>query len=205
MEDFTVLPVKFLTVFVRRENVLSMMEDYYSDFRDNLGRLRNKIEFGIKAIWPAGKIKQSIIDAYRKGYPNASTLANSPAKMFIAEKFVNYEIDKAFDDKAGKTISAMDTDLSRFAAEKELDKLKTENMLLSAAYLVEKDEQENFRGAFEHIRAAHSGFKFLFSGPWPPYSFVRLPNKPQQFKHPGQVGMFGRIIGQPTLVGADGV
>lgn len=203
MEYFAVLPVKFLTIFDRREDVISMMGIHYDGFRDDLHRLRGKVEFGIKVIWPASKIKQSIISTYRKNNLKVPVSGKSPEKMFIAEKFEDYEIDRAFDDKASKTINPMDIALSRFTAEKELEKLKTENLLLSAVYLVEKDEQDDFREAFENVRAAHTGFKFLFSGPWPPYSFVRLPNKPRQFKHLGQQACLTKQPGSQRSWGAD--
>jgi hypothetical protein len=47
-------------------------------------------------------------------------------------------------------------------------------LLLDAAYLVEKSQVCNFKEAFWHIKNAHPGFKFLFSGPWPAYNFIAM-------------------------------
>jgi hypothetical protein len=66
MADFTVLPVRFQTVIEGRDNLLSKMQSYYKDFKDNMERLYNKLEFGIKVIWPADKIKENIIKALKK-------------------------------------------------------------------------------------------------------------------------------------------
>jgi hypothetical protein len=182
MEDFTVLPVKFLTVFKGMQDVLSMMRAYYGAFRDNLDRLRNKVEFGIKVIWPADRIKTRIIDTYERTDGKAPAVDNSREKRFIAERLKNYKVEKAFKEEAGNCIDAIDLPLSRFAAEKSLEKLRTENLLLSAAYLVEKGKQNDFKEAFERVKTANTSFRYLFSGPWPPYNFVILSNNTGQFE-----------------------
>lgn len=203
MKNFTVLPVRFLTVFDGKENILSAMEDHYSDFKDNLNRLRNKVEFGIKVIWPGDKIKEHLIKTHRRGTQKVPAPDDSPRKRFMKEKFEKYEIDKKFREKASKCINAMDVFFSKFAAQKKLEKLRTENLLLSAVYLVEKDKQNDFREAFEHIRTARGDFRYLFSGPWPPYNFVILPKKSHPLKISEQANMFDKIIQKQSPVGAD--
>jgi len=203
MEYFTVLPVKFHTVFNGRDGVFSMMQSYYKDFRDNLDRLRNKVEFGIKVIWPSDKIKKHIINTYRKSNEKVSVPDGSSNKRFIRKKFEKYKLNEEFEKKANKFINAMDTFFGKFAAEKKLGKLKSENLLLDAVYLVEKNNQENFKEAFKHIKSAHKGFKFLFSGPWPPYNFVILPKNSDLLKDSVQEDLFDKAIQHQDLVGAD--
>jgi hypothetical protein len=203
MEKFTVLPFRLLTILDGRETVLSMMGDYYGDFRDNLDRLRGMVEFGIKVIWPADKVKSRIIDASGTKNRNAHLLDDSVERRFVREKFEEHKIDRALREKADGYINAMDVFLGKFATAKKLETLRTENLLLSAVYLVTKDNQDNFREAFEHIRTARNDFKFLFSGPWPPYHFVTLRSKSQPRRNSGQTAMFDKVILQPALAGAD--
>jgi len=179
MEQFTVLPVRFQTIINGRDSLLSMMQSYYKDFKDNLARLHNKLEFGIKVIWPADKVKANIIKVLKKDEQKTIESDNSPNKRFIEEKFEEYKISKEFEAKADKFIKIIDIFFGKFAAEKKLEKLKTENLLLDAVYLVEKDKQKDFKEALEHIKNAnYPGFKYLFSGPWPAYNFVVLSKKP---------------------------
>jgi len=203
MENFTVLPVRFQTIIDGRDNLLSMMQSYYKDFRDNLERLHNKLEFGIKVIWPADKIKEHIINTYKKNDKKVSVPSNSSNKRFMRKKFEKYKINEEFQKKANKYISVMDLFFSKFAVEKKLKKLKTEDLLLDAVYLVEKGKQDNFRDAFEHIKSAHKGFKFLFSGPWPAYNFVILPKNNDLLKDSNQEDLFDKVIQHRDLVGAD--
>ena len=149
MTKFTVLPVRFSTIFNTKEDLLSMVEFYYQDFKDNFDRLHNKVEFGIKVIWLQDTIKQRIIDAYQKTKHNLSISSESPAKTFVKEKFEKHIIDKEFQEEADRCIAVVDDYFNKIATEKRLKKLQTESLLLNAAYLVEKDKQDDFKKAFE--------------------------------------------------------
>ncbi len=203
MGHFTVLPVKFDTVFDGRDCVLSMMQSYYRHFKDNLNRLRDKFEFGVKVIWPADKIKKRIRNSHKKNEHEMPIPDGSSNKKFMRKKLEKYRINEEFEKKANKFINVMDIFFSKFAVEKTLKKLKTENLLLDAAYLVEKDRQDDFKEAFEHVKSSQPDFKYLFSGPWPAYNFVILSNKNDLLKDSEQEDLFDRVIQQRELVGVD--
>ena len=200
MTKFTVLPVRFSTIFNTKEDLLSMVEFYYQDFKDNLARLRNKVEFGIKVIWPAETIKQGIIDTYQKIKHNVSISTESPAKTFVKEKFEKYIIDKEFQGEADRCIAVVDDYFNKIAAEKRLKKLQTESLLLNAAYLVEKDKQDDFKKAFEQLKNAPGDLKFLFSGSWPCYNFVTLTRKPASDDYFNTEDMLSRLLAQQGLL-----
>ncbi len=181
MESFTVLPVSFLTLFKREDDVLLTMQEYYSDFRENLDRLRNKVEFGIKIIWSGETIKNRIIEASEKFNAYVTIPDNSPGKSFAMQKLEKYKIDKEFAEEADRCIALLDDFFSRFAAEKKLEKLKSDNLLLNAYYLVEKEKQRDFKEAFKRTRSTLGDLKFLLSGPWPPYNFIVLTKNGDMF------------------------
>lgn len=174
MESFTVLPMRFLTVFNKKEDVFSVMRERYRDFKDNLDKFQNKSEFGIKVIWPGQMIREQI----KKENESINLPGNrSPAKNFMQEKFQEYRIDRLFKEEADKYIVIVDKFFSGFAVEKRYVKLKTENLLLNASYLVEKEREDDFKDAFKQLRSVTSDLRYLFSGPWPPYNFVSLNKK----------------------------
>ncbi|MEK7877740.1 MAG: GvpL/GvpF family gas vesicle protein [Pseudomonadota bacterium] len=188
MIKFTVLPMRFLTVLNTREELLSMVEFYYEDFKDNLARLHNKVEFGIKVIWPADTIKKRITDAYHKTI-RVSLPTEPPGKIFLEEKFKKYIIDKEFQEEADRCVIVVDDYFNKIAVEKKLKRLQTESLLLNASYLVDKDRQNEFSQAFEQLKNASSELKFLFSGPWPCYNFVTLTKGPApvDYFNPGDI------------------
>jgi len=205
MADFTVLPVRFQTVIEGRDNLLSMTQRYYKDFKDNMERLYNKLEFGIKVIWSADKIRKNIIKALKKDEQKKLDSGSLSGKRFMKEKFEKYKIDKEFEAEADKFIKVMDIFFSKFAVEKKTKKLKTENLLMDAVYLVEKDNEGNFREAFEHVKSARPDFKYLFSGPWPAYNFVVLSKKSGLLKDSEQADLLDKVTRDQILVGADSI
>jgi len=203
MERFTVLPVRFRTVHNSTEALLAMMQNHYRDFRDNLDRLRNKVEFGIKVIWPSDKIRERIVDACKKSGKKTPVPTDSPNGKFMRDKFEQYRLNEEMKKKAEKFIGIMDMFFSKFAAKKKLKKLRTADLLLDAVYLVGKDKQGSFKEAFEHIKSAHPGLRFLFSGPWPPYNFVALTKKTDFPEKSTQEDLLDRVIQNRELVGVD--
>jgi len=176
IECFTVLPMRFLTVFNEKNNVISMLNEHYNDFREDLDRLHDKTEFGIKVIWPGAVIREKIANAYSKAQVSVPSPDDSPGKSFVKKKFETYKINKEFEEEADRRIAVIDNFFNRNVCEKKLERLKTENMLLNASYLVDNEKQNDFKKAFEEMRAFAGDLKYLFSGPWPPYNFVTKTN-----------------------------
>ena len=92
----------------------------------------------------------------------------------MKEKFEKYKIDKEFEEEADRCISIVDEFLNRYVSEKKLEKLKTDNLLLSAAYLVDRKKKDDFMEAFEELRSSGGDLKYMLSGPWPAYNFITL-------------------------------
>ena len=53
----TVLPFRFGTLFASQKDVLIMMVEHVTEFRENLARLRHKVEFSLKVLWPAESVE----------------------------------------------------------------------------------------------------------------------------------------------------
>jgi len=175
MESFTVLPMRFFTIFNDKEKILSMMSGYYDSFNENLNRLRGKLEFGLKVIWPGNTIKKRISGNNDGKAQKKHLLNGSPARNYIMEKFEKYKVDRQFEEEGHKYVSIIDKFFSGFAVEKNLDTLKSDELLLVASYLVEKAKQDDFKQAFERLKKGGlNDLKYLFSGPWPPYNFINL-------------------------------
>lgn len=120
MERFTVLPVGFHTVYDGWQGLLAMMQSYYRDFKENLDKLSDKVEFGIKVIWPSKAVKQHIVKTCRK----ASVPTDSPNIKFMRHKIEQYRLNEELEKKADKFISLMDIFFSKFAARKETQETK---------------------------------------------------------------------------------
>ena len=173
----TVLPFRFGTLFASQKEVLIMMVEHVTEFRENLARLRHKVEFSLKVLWPAEIVEQQVLQSHPPAKSGGHGLSNSTAGKYMAERFGAFRINQLMEAEADRRIAEIDGRFSRWVVEKKLERLLTPNLLLKAVYLVEADRQEEFRQAYAGIQREVGNLRYLFSGPWPPYNFVRMVKK----------------------------
>lgn len=170
MERYTVLPAKFPTVFDGEDKVAEALVRNYTRLKDNLDRVRGKLEFGVRAMWDAGKALAPEA-AERPGCLPAA----ASGKYYMQTRVAGYRLERALREKADGCIRAMDSHFMGAAAEKMVEKTNGGRIVLSAAYLVEAERVRAFKEAFDGIKASFPELRFLLSGPWPPYSFIKAP------------------------------
>jgi len=174
MEKYTVLPMRFHTVFRKEENVILMMQRLYDEFKINLQRLCGKVEIGLKVLWNGKEVKARIIEGMNGDGSIRQTNGASPGRNLLEEKLIEYRVDNAFEHEADRNIEGINNMLNGYIADRSYKRLQTENLLLDAAYLVEKERIAHFREIFGKIRTTYCDFRYLLSGPWPPFSFVNI-------------------------------
>ena len=72
---------------------------------------------------------------------------------------------------------AIDTPLAAVARERTRQILATPNLVLSAAYLVPRDDISRFGERVDELAGQWRNAQLLCTGPWPPYTFVDLPQR----------------------------
>ena len=192
--NYTVLPMRLLTIVNNEENVLGILKEYYGVFKDNFNRLSQKVEFGLKIIWPAEKIKEKISSSLIQSKENEIAPTDSPAMMSMKKKFKIYEIEKIIREEAEKYIKKIDEPLLEFIVEKKLQKLQTEKLLLNASYLVEKSRQNDIKQVFVKIKKDQPDLKYQFSGPWAPYNFIVMEKEKSSRQESLMSNMLDNII-----------
>ena len=173
----TVLPFRFGTLFATQQEVLIMMVEHVTEFRENLARLHHKAEFSLKVLWPAEAVQREILGALPQDKSGGHGLSNSAAGKYMAERFGAFRINQLMESEADRRIAEIDGRFSRWVVEKKLERLLTPNLLLKAVYLVAFDRQEEFKQAYADMQREAGNLRYLFSGPWPPYNFVRMVKK----------------------------
>ena len=83
------------------------------------------------------------------------------------------------DKEAGSDLAAIAAEVTRSLRRRSVSAvpLRSEEVtgiVLSAAYLVERDLWEEFSDAVKDEAERHPAVKMELTGPWPPYDFVRL-------------------------------
>lgn len=173
MARSAVLPMRFGTVLSAPEAILEVLERLSPRFRATLERVRGKVEVGVKVLWDAETLKGAIAARLPEGARQEAPGA-PPGKNYLLRRFREHFLRRRLEEMAAAVGEEIDAPLRKWAAEAKGRTLATDDLLLSASYLVERDRLEGFKARLEEVRASHPGLKFLFSGPWPPYGFAGI-------------------------------
>lgn len=145
LKNHTVLPVAFGMVFKNKGVLTSTMRKVYALLKRNLRLIDNKIELGIKVIFPVNEeelknlLKGKTADEFRK------------------------ECEKEFIET-----------LSKAAVASNKGKLFSERLVLNRHFLVDKKRINEFSEVLGKLKDNYATLKIKYTGPWPPYNFVDI-------------------------------
>lgn len=164
MRSRPILPVRFNSLLRTETEVLALLDTRAPAFRSALGRVAGKVEMGLRVLWvPPGESEVPGDQAAQVGGPGTEYLSRRLKEARRRAKLV----------QAGeRLIQALQTLFDSLAADSQLQRFTTQRLLLSGAYLVERDRAEAFRDGVAKAQAEFPRLRFLLTGPWPPYHFV---------------------------------
>ena len=191
MADHAVLPVRFGTVLADEAAVQTAMEEHYVEFVDGLAHVRGHVELSLRALWndaaavpPAsGSAPTAEIGPDVNGSDDRFSLEalnhqmSNAAAGGRAYMMVQLEAQGRLDTqrrRAAELANEIHTPLARLAAESARRAPVTPRLLLTAAYLVKRDQVAAFRREVVKLSAAIPEVCLLCTGPWPPFSFVAM-------------------------------
>ncbi|MCP8313678.1 MAG: GvpL/GvpF family gas vesicle protein [archaeon] len=176
MQDYTVLPLKFCTIFKGEENLKKSLTTLYHEFKAEFERLRDKIEVGVKILWQP---KRAIDEVRRTSEKVKGIEREMKSKPQRIGQILKAKLDVAIKDelnrKADEYSEAIFEELKKHAIDSRKSRM-VGYMILNGAFLLHKSNVDDFKIALERIKSRYEpkGLEFIFSGPWPPYNFVKI-------------------------------
>jgi hypothetical protein len=177
----TVVPLRFGTIYLRRERVERMLAEKESELESVLARLRGREEWGVNVYCDRARLKESIAEVSPRLRELAAQASRaSPGQGYLLRK----KIDALRDDETRAEIRRAAAEIeSALAAVSEgsarLRVLKSEagehgETAAKLAFLVAREAFADFRSTAERLAEARlaRGFRLELTGPWPAYNFV---------------------------------
>lgn len=159
-----ILPVRFNSLLRTEAAVLALLDERAEAFRSALGRVEGRVEMGLRVLWgPPGDAEVSVEQETRGGGPGTEYLSR---RLWQERRRARLLQD------GERLIQALQARCHSLAVESRLQRFPTERLLLTGAYLVERDRVDAFREGVAKVREEFSRLSFLLTGPWPPYHFV---------------------------------
>lgn len=184
MKGATVLPFKFGTVFQSEKNIEGLLKERDTEFKRIIANLDGKEEWGLKIYCNLRKFKDALgrEDERIKGKEKEIASAGK-GKAYFLKKKRDVIIKDAINEKISEYTKDAFERLKRTSLKTKINKVlpkevteKKEDMVLNAAFLINKKNVKDFNDVLEYLKTKYSdkGLFFDCTGPWPPYNFCSI-------------------------------
>jgi hypothetical protein len=176
-----VVPLRFGTIYLRREGVARMLAEKRVELGAAVERLRGKEEWGINVYWDRAKLLESIVElSARLRELSARAGSVPPGQAYLLRK----QVDALRADEAREEMSRATKEIERALAEacdasvrlpvSKAEAAERRELSAKFAFLVARTRFEEFHAAAERLARARadSGLRLELAGPLPAYSFV---------------------------------
>jgi len=180
-EPFTVLPMRYGSLVESAGLISKMLERNYHAFRENLQKVENKYEFGLKIFCDPEKLKAALKAQSETGtQPSAESLQgieNSVFREYVTIKLKAHRLEELLLYYVDSVIAQVVEYLTPLDAVSKFKKLVSEKNIIDAIFLLAKDKKDKLIQSVEYLQNQYPDLNFVLTGPWPPYNFVDIAIK----------------------------
>lgn len=182
MREHTVIPMSFGTVFKTREDIIELLRGAYDAFRDVLGKMEGKVEFGLKVLWERDLIVREIERDDEDVRRLKKEISGQKGSTYFARVQYGRLVDQALQARSERYVNDILGQLGEVSVAARSNKPIGDKMIMNAAFLVAREKEGNFDARVKQIGARYDKLNFKYTGPWPPYNFVNIRLKLERAK-----------------------
>ena len=161
----TVLPARFGVVLAGEGTVLAALQTHYEQFAVTLDHVRGRVELGLRVMWSSEEAPAS---------PQKQPLATESGRAYLLSSLEQERQLNEWNDKARALAEPIHNALAAIACDSTHKLLETPRLLLTAAYLLDREHVAGFQQVIVALQSTHTNLHFLCTGPWPAYSFAGI-------------------------------
>jgi len=174
MREHTVIPMSFGTVFKTRDDIIELLRSAYDAFGDVLNKMSNKLEFGLKILWDRDLVVREIENDDEDVRRLKTEISSQSGSTYFARMQYGRLIDAALQQRSEQYVAEIFAALREVSVASRTNKPIGDKMIMNAAFLVSRDQEEAFDTKVKQIGARYDKLTFKYTGPWPPYNFVNI-------------------------------
>jgi hypothetical protein len=176
-----VAPLRFGTIYLRRESVGRMLEERGEELGRVVARLEGREEWGVNVYAERAKMKEEVVRLSPRLREMSERAGQSaPGQAYLLRKKIEALRDEETRAETKRVLNEMESALSSVSmGAARLRLLKDEanergELAAKLAFLVPREGFEEFRAAAERLAEQHAplGFRIELTGPWPAYNFA---------------------------------
>jgi hypothetical protein len=177
----SIIPLRFGTIYLRRDRVEQMLDENRAEFLSIIERLREREEWGVNVYVTRATLMEAVttISPRLRELAEQAAVASTGQAYLLKKKIEALRADESRVELKRAT-SAIERELTLFCeGSSRLRVMKDETaeqgeVAAKLVFLVERARFDEFRAAAEKMaeKYADSGFKLELTGPWPVYNFA---------------------------------
>lgn len=175
MEEHTVLPVSFGTLAKDEHALRGLLSTNYPLLCDTLTRLRGRVEVGLKAFWNREKVLGEVEREVGSLEGLRTKAAGSSGAVYAVAVRVGQRVESVLKRWRTTYVEAICEELREACVDMRVNENLGAQMLLNAAFLVDKPRRTEFEDRVTDIDSRYGDFmRFRYVGPLPPYNFADI-------------------------------
>lgn len=175
-QQFTLLPMRYGSLMESTDLINKMLGRNYHEFQQNLQKVENKCEFGLKIFCDSEKLRAELIaksvSVNQAPTTTAPEIKNSVYRDYVNQKLKEHRLEELMLTFVDSVIVEITGHLARLKAVNKFKKMTTASTIIDAVFLLEKGRKDELIQLVVDLKKQHPGLNFVFTGPWPPYNFV---------------------------------
>src|SRR5918999_1782163 len=151
-------------------------DEVYTVHRDVLAKMAGKVEFGLKVNWDRERVIGELEEESEEIRNLKEQITSRGAgSTYFARMQLGRLIESALSEKSDAYVREVYDYLRDTAVASRANKPIGDKMIMNAAFLIERDREQEFDAKVKEIAAKYEGkLSFKYTGPWPPYNFVHI-------------------------------
>ena len=158
-----VLPVRFGMMFDSEAALAEVLARHAASLATGLDRVRGCVEMGLRVM------RRSADDAGSP--PRPSNHSDRSGRAYMLARLEDERRRRAAQAQAEQIGQALNATLAPLAHDTTRRILPAPRVLLTAAYLVSRDQVESFTARARALAGDHPDLRITCTGPWPTYHF----------------------------------
>jgi hypothetical protein len=187
MQNSTVIPFKFGTLFNSEESLAKFIQDYSGSLTENLNYIKGKEEWSVKIycnrstlILQIGDISENV-DTLQK-----EILESTPGKAFFLKRKKIELVDKEIQNVMQICGQTCYDELAALSEQTKINNIlskelteRTDDMILNVSCFVNQGRVKELLNVVDELLKKYKnvGFDMAVTGPWPPFSFILIKEK----------------------------
>ncbi len=176
LRDTTPLPAAFGLVADDDAAIARILKDNRTAFLDQLQRVDNAVEMGLRLTWDVPNIFEYFVGAHpelqelRDDYFREGTTLTQDQMITLGRSF-----ERLLEEDREKYTEQIEAVMRSCCRELKRNKCRTEKEVMNLACLVNRDDVGRFEQVvLQAARPFDNNYAFDFNGPWAPHNFVEM-------------------------------